>query len=82
MALDFEYGINTGNRFLSFVDHDEDPDDFIATQKQSEENPKKSTKETKVKTSTATKKPTTTTTTASTNVSANTTRTNKEKSNW
>jgi len=82
MALDFEYGINTGNRFLNFVDHDEDPEDFIARQTQPEEKSKKSTKDSKAVTSTSTKKATTkttTTTAASTaNVSSNTTKTNKE----
>ncbi len=84
MTLDFEYGINTGNRFLDLVDHDEDPDEFIAGQKQSEEKAKKSTKDTKSTTSTASKKTTTKTTTttttpaSTTNVSSSTTRTNKE----
>ncbi|CAF0966369.1 unnamed protein product [Adineta steineri] len=81
MSLDFEYGINTGNRFLSFVGHDEDPDEFLAGQVQPEEKTKKSTKDSKSVTSTSAKKPTskTTTTTASTaNVSNQATRTNKE----
>jgi len=41
MVLDFEYGINTGNRFIGFVDHDEDPAEFIARQTQPEEKQKK-----------------------------------------
>ena len=36
-TLDYEYGINTGNRFINFVDHDEDPDEYIANQKKEEE---------------------------------------------
>ncbi len=84
MALDFEYGINTGNRFLDFVGHDEDPDEFIAQQTKPEEKPKKSTKETKSTAVAASKKPTTKTTTATAatastaNVSSGTARTNKE----
>lgn len=34
--LDFEYGVNTGNRFLQFVDHDEEPEAFIAAQTKSD----------------------------------------------
>lgn len=72
--LDFEYGVNTGNRFLQFVDHDEEPEAFIAAQTKPEDLPKKSsTKDSK--TTTTTKKVTskTTTTTAGTS-----TKTNKE----
>jgi hypothetical protein len=80
MVLDYEYGINTGNRFLDLVDHDEDPEDYIAKQTQPEEKPKKSKSDTKPAASTTSKKSTTTTTTtASTaNASGNTARTNKE----
>jgi hypothetical protein len=69
MVLDFEYGINTGNRFLQFVDHDEEPEDFIAAQAKQEEKDKKSlTKDTKPTTKKLTTKTTTsTTTTAKTN---------------
>jgi hypothetical protein len=82
MVLDFEYGINTGNRFLDFVDHDEDPEEFIAGQTKAEDKTKKTTKDTKLGTSSSTKKTTTTpaavgTTTRTTNVSS-TTKTNKE----
>ena len=82
MVLDFEYGINTGNRFLDFVDHDEDPEDFIARQTQVEAQAKKSTKDTKPVTSSASKKPASKATAAgadSTTTIANTTsKTNKE----
>ena len=72
MVLDFEYGVNTGNRFLQFVDHDEEPEEFIATQTQDEVKQKKpATKDVKT---TSTKKVTTKTTT-STTVTA---KTNKE----
>ncbi|CAF4653906.1 unnamed protein product [Rotaria sp. Silwood1] len=74
MVLEFDYGVNTGNRFLEFVDHDEEPEAFIAAQTKEEVKQKKSlTKDvkqptkkstTKITTSTAT---TTTTTTAKTN---------------
>ena len=78
MVLNYEYGINTGNRFLDLVDHDEDPDDFIAQQTQPEEKPKTKT-EKKPATSKPVKKPTTTTTTASTtSTSGSTAKTNKE----
>ncbi|CAF4437850.1 unnamed protein product, partial [Rotaria magnacalcarata] len=70
MVLDFEYGINTGNRFLQFVDHDEEPEAFIAAQAQEEAKQKKTvTKDTKQ----PAKKTTTTTKTATT-----TAKTNKE----
>jgi hypothetical protein len=81
MVLDYEYGINTGNRFLDLVDHDEDPEDYIAKQTQPEEKPKKTKSDTKPAVSATSKKSTTTTTTttASTaNASGNTARTNKE----
>lgn len=74
MVLDFEYGINTGNRFLQFVDHDEEPEDFIAAQAQEEEKQKKSVSK-DVKQST---KQGTTKTTTSTTVTA---KTNKENLN-
>lgn len=71
MSLDYEYGINTGNRFLNFVDHDEDPDDFIANQAEPAEKPKKSAKDSKTvtttKKTTTTKSATTATTAAKTN---------------
>jgi len=69
MVLDFEYGINTGNRFLQFVDHDEEPEDFIAAQAKQKEKDKKSlTKDTKTTTKKVTTKTTpSTTTTAKTN---------------
>jgi len=71
MVLDFEYGINTGNRFLQFVDHDEEPEAFIAAQTQEEDKQRKSsTKDTKPTTKKVTSKTTTSTTT--------TTKTNKE----
>jgi len=72
--LDFEYGVNTGNRFLQFVDHEEEPDEFIAAQTKTDEptTKKSSTKDSKTTTTTTkTKKVTTTTTTT-------TTKTNKE----
>ena len=80
MVLDFEYGINTGNRFLDFVDHDEDPEDFIARRTQADAEAKKSTKDTKPVTSSASKKPTSKATGAdSSTTAANTTsKTNKE----
>jgi len=75
MVLDFEYGINTGNRFLQFVDHDEEPEDFIAAQTKEEEKQKKSlTKDSK---QTTKKVPTKTTTSAATT----TAKTNKENLN-
>ncbi|CAF1645097.1 unnamed protein product [Adineta ricciae] len=71
MVLDFEYGVNTGNRFLQFVDHDEEPEAFIAAQAKEEEKQRKtSTKDS----SQATKKVTSKTTTSTTT----TTKTNKE----
>ncbi|UJR15415.1 hypothetical protein I4U23_002362 [Adineta vaga] len=71
MVLDFEYGINTGNRFLQFVDHDEEPEAFIAAQTQEEEKQRKSsTKDSKPIGKKVTSKTTTSTTT--------TTKTNKE----
>jgi hypothetical protein len=80
MVLDFEYGINTGNRFLDLVDHDEEPDEFIARQTQNKEIPKKSAKDPKPATGTSNKKTTSkTSTTASTgNASSVTGKTNKE----
>jgi hypothetical protein len=73
MVLDFEYGINTGNRFLDFVDNDEEPEAFIAAQAKTEEIQKKSlTKDSKQPAKKVTSKTTTTTTTTTT------TRTNKE----
>lgn len=79
MVLDFEYGINTGNRFLDLVDHDEDPEDLIARQTQPEEKPKKS-KDAKTVSSAITKKSAskTTTTPAAGTTSASTAKTNKE----
>ena len=53
--LDFEYGVNTGNRFLQFVDHEEEPEEFIAAQTKSDEPTTKTTKTT----TTTTKKVTT-----------------------
>jgi hypothetical protein len=74
MVLDFEYGVNTGNRFLQFVDHDEEPEDFIAAQVKEEENQKKSsTKDVKQPAKKVTIKTTTST--------ATTTKTNKENLN-
>ncbi|CAF0860303.1 unnamed protein product [Adineta ricciae] len=80
MGLDYEYGINTGNRFLDLVDHDEDPEEFVAKQTQPEDKSKKSTKDSKTATSATTRKTSakTTTTSSATNETANTTRTNKE----
>lgn len=67
--LAFEYGINTGNRFLQFVDHDEEPEAFIAAQTKPDEPQKKSsTKDVKQ----STKKVTSTT------LSAAAAKTNKE----
>lgn len=64
MVLDFEYGINTGNRFLQFVDHDEEPEAFIAAQTQEEVKQRKtSTKDAKQPTKKVTSKTTTSTTT-------------------
>ncbi|CAF3162803.1 unnamed protein product [Rotaria sp. Silwood2] len=77
MVLDFEYGINTGNRFLDLVDHDEDPDEFIASKIQSEEKKKKSSKETKPVTKKTTT-PTPSATTTAKSASSNATKTNKE----
>jgi hypothetical protein len=88
MVLDFEYGINTGNRFLDFVDHDEDPEEFIAGQTKAEDKTKKTTKDTKLGTSSSTKKTTSKTTTTpavagtttrTTNVSSTTTSTDQRK---
>ncbi|CAF2592826.1 unnamed protein product [Rotaria sp. Silwood2] len=71
MVLEFDYGVNTGNRFLEFVDHDEEPEVFIAAQTKDEVKQKKtSTKDAKQ----PTKKPTTKTTTLTTT----TAKTNKE----
>ncbi|CAF1407567.1 unnamed protein product [Rotaria sp. Silwood1] len=81
MVLDFEYGINTGNRFLDLVDHDEDPDEFIANQTHSEEKPKKSSKESKSVKNKATNKttaPTPSATLTTKPASANVAKTNKE----
>jgi hypothetical protein len=62
--LDFEYGVNTGNRFLQFVDHDEDPEAFIAGQTKPDEPVKKSsTKDSKQTTKKVAGKTTTVTTT-------------------
>ncbi len=47
MVLDFEYGINTGNRFLQFVDNDEEPEAFIAAQAKEDNQKKSLTKDTK-----------------------------------
>ncbi|CAF4576482.1 unnamed protein product [Rotaria socialis] len=82
MVLNFEYGISTGNRFIDLVDHDEDPDDFIASKTQPEEKSKKSSKDSKQAASTSKKKTTTKTTTpsvaaTSTTQSASTTTTAK-----
>jgi hypothetical protein len=72
MVLDFEYGVNTGNRFLQFVDHDEEPEDFIAAQAKEEQKQKKSLeKDTKQSTKKVSTKTTTSTITAAT-------KTNKE----
>jgi hypothetical protein len=67
MVLDFEYGINTGNRFLQFVDHDEEPEAFIAAQTQEEKQRKSSTKDIKPTTKKVTSKTTTSTTATKTN---------------
>ena len=67
MSLDYEYEVNTGNRFLNFVDHDEDPDDFLANHTETAEKQKKSAKDSKTVPTTTTKKPTTTATTTKTN---------------
>jgi len=73
MVLDFEYGVNTGNRFLQFVDNDEEPEDFIAAQVKEEEKQKKSlAKDSKQ----PTKKVTTKTTTSATTTTMG--KTNKE----
>ncbi|CAF2036097.1 unnamed protein product [Rotaria magnacalcarata] len=82
MVLDFEYGINTGNRFIDLVDHDEDPDVFIASKTQSEEKSKRSSKDSKQAASKSTKKTTTpsvaaTSTTKSASITT-TTKPNKE----
>lgn len=58
MSLNYDYGINVGNRFGGFVDHEEDPEEFLAQQTRTEEKTKKS-KDTK--TTTATSSSTTTT---------------------
>jgi hypothetical protein len=77
IMLDFEYGVNTGNRFLQFVDHDEEPEAFIAAQTKPEDVPKKSsTKDSK--TTTTTKKVTSKTTTTTTTTAGTSTKTNKE----
>lgn len=55
MALEFEYGINTKNRFYDLTGHDEDPDEFISTQSKIEEKPKEKSKEPK-KSATGSKK--------------------------
>ena len=47
MVLDFEYGINTGNRFLHFVDHDEEPEAFIAAQTEEVKQKKSTAKDAK-----------------------------------
>ena len=73
MALDFEYGINTNNRFLHFLDHDEEPEEFIAKITQPEQKSKKSTKERRPITVTLTKE------TANAKAAhSNTTKTSKE----
>lgn len=73
MVLEHEYGINTGNRFINFVDHDEDPEEFIAGQTQPEEKPKKSAKDAKSASSATGAKKTTGKTTTSAPASASTT---------
>ena len=80
-VLDFEYGINTGNRFLDFVDHDEDPDEFIAAQSHPEEKGKKSSKDSKTATSTSTKKPSSKTSTTAAATSAGNTASTSAKTN-
>lgn len=74
--LDFEYGVNTGNRFLQFVDHEEEPEEFIAAQTKHDE-PTTSTTATKKKSSTKDSK-TTTATKKVTSTTTTTTKTNKE----
>ena len=64
MSLDFEYGVNTGNRFLQFVDHDEEPEDFIAAQVKEEKQSKPTLTKNAKQTTTTAKKTTTRTTTA------------------
>lgn len=80
MALNYEYGINTGNRFCQFIDHEEDPDEFIAQQVQTEDKTKKSkdTKPTSAATKKSTTKSSTTATTSSTTATGATTKSNKE----
>lgn len=78
MVLDFEYGVNTGNRFLEFVDHDEEPEAFIAAQTKEEVKQKKPASAKDVKQQ-PTKKPTTTKTTTS--ATAPSAKTNKENLN-
>lgn len=56
MALAFEYGINVNNRFLDLTGHEEDPDEFIATQSKVEEKSKAKGTETKTPKSAANKK--------------------------
>ncbi|CAF1017327.1 unnamed protein product [Rotaria sordida] len=68
MVLEFDYGVNTGNRFLQFVDHDEEPEAFIAAQTKEEIKQKKpATKDTKQPTKKSTTTTSTITTTAKTN---------------
>lgn len=80
MSLPFQYGINTGNRFGQLLDHDEDPDEFIANQTQTEEKTKKSkdTKTASASTKKSTTKSTTSATTTSTTTTGATTKSNKE----
>jgi len=69
MVLEFAYGVNISNRFITMVDHDEDPEVFVSKQTPivgTDKDTKKPTKDTKQASKKSTTTVTKTTTTATT----------------